>query len=196
MKTKLKIDIESLRKGPIELDFEATPEDFDLTGDPEFTFTNNLTGHFTAKHVGGENVALMGRLSTHAQAPCVRCLHALDYPIDIKIEALFMPMPERLDKETDPLEAEKIYYESGVIYPMEKIREEIMLQLPFLPSCQLQKDNICPIRNVKVEPATFASSEEPAQPTTHEESEHAPVNSWKDQLAQVRKKMQTGEEQS
>src|SRR5690606_16054804 len=133
MKSRLKVEVEGLHKGPIEFSFDVMPEEFDLLGDPEFTFTENVSGEFTAKFVGGDNVVMIGRIRTRARAECVRCLHPLDYPIDIKVEAVFLPRPERIDEDMDPLEVEKLFYDSGVIYPMERFREEIMLQLPFLP---------------------------------------------------------------
>lgn len=191
--TRLKIDVEALHKGPIEFRFEVPPAEFDLLDDPEFRFTGPIAGQFTVKMIGGESVLMSGTLSTAVQADCVRCLHPLDFPVEVTLNAAFLPRPEQRAGEEELVDAEKMYYENGVIHPMERLREEIMVNLPFLPSCVLEGGDFCPVRGVKVGPMVFGPDGEEeelgAQPAAGS-SENA--NSWKDQLARLRRKIDDG----
>ena len=183
----LKIDIDRLQHGPVDFPFDVSPEQFDLLEDPEYRFPRNITGTMRAQFVGGDNVLVTGKLATVAETNCVRCLEPVAIPIEVPFQAVFIPDPgadptQREDPDTD----RKLFYESGIIYPTERLREELMLALPYLPVCESVEGRVCALADKDLSTITFASSD----PATAEEQ--APSSSWQSQLAQVRRQIHGG----
>lgn len=186
----LKIEIERLMKGPLEVDFELTPAEFDLLDDPEFTFDQPVTGNFTAQLVGDDNILVSGRMETEATAACVRCLEPMRVPLDVSFQFAFLPQRDERPRDDDPDDDEKLYYDKGIAHPRERLREELMLALPYLPKCELNAEGVCPVSGKEMEqgPMTFGprsgdGDREAAQP-------NAPTAAWREQLASVRKQLE------
>lgn len=174
----LTIEVDQLHQGPIELTATMTPAQFELLDDPEFRFDHPIEVHFTARLVGRESVGLRGTVSTSVVAECVRCLGEVRISLVANLDLVFLKRPapgtpEARDWEEDD---EKIWYRGDVVYPLEQLREELLINLPFLPTCELETGQPCAGgRDQTAEEAPGAKSEA--------------TNAWQAQLAKVRKKL-------
>ncbi len=178
----LKIEIERLIKGPIKRDYELPPADFDLLEDREFSFREPVKGSITAKLAGPHNVLVEGTIATTAKVECVRCLHELKIPLTVSFQTVFLPTPEDAERFDDPQDDDRLYYKGDMLDPREQMREELMLALPALPSCEHESMRDCPHGR---ELGDMASA---ATPAAEEAPEPAP-NSWQAQLDRVRREL-------
>jgi len=158
----IKFETERLHAAPVTKEISEPPENFDLLDDPEFKFEEPITGELTARIVGSTTVLISGFIRTIAQAPCGRCLEALRLPIRTQIQLTYMT-DSRLkepDKFPDFVDSGSHWYDGESIYPIEQLREALLLELPTTSSCELEEDNTCPVRGEKVGPFVFGPSEE------------------------------------
>lgn len=185
----LKIEIERLMKGPLELEIDVTPAEFDLLDDPEFHFEHHVTGRLSAQLVGDDNMLVTGHMQTEATVACVRCLETMRVILDVPFQFAFLPQRDERPRDDDPDDDEKLYYDKGIAHPRVRLREELMLALPYLPKCELAADGTCPVsgRRMETERMTFG----PVEEQEHQEAgANEPTASWRAQLASVRKQME------
>jgi len=182
----LKIEIERVMKEPFETDFDLTPEQLELLDDPEFEFPQSVTGKMVARLVGDDNILITGQMATRAISQCVRCLHPMEIDLVVDFQFAFLPQRDERPRDDDPDDDEKLYYDR-IVYPTEKLREELMLALPYLPKCELSADNICPVRNERVESMLTTST----PGLEKEAAEEKPTSPWKDQIAALRKQLES-----
>ena len=142
---RLVIEVEQLHAGPMDLEFEMPPKAFELEEDFEYEFAEPVYGKLTARFAGQDSVLVTGKLKTTARSQCVRCLEPLVLPLEVPISIVFLAEPEADDKARfDRLHDEdKLYYDHGVIHPVEQLREELMLVLPKLPVCGEAQKEAC-----------------------------------------------------
>ncbi len=178
-KSTLRIEVERLLKGPIERDFEFAPAEFDLLDDPEFRFDRPIRGSVTARLAGPYNVLLTGRMTTTTRVDCVRCLHPMEIPLDVTFQTVFLPKSQEEDYPDDPEDEERQFYTGDILDPTEHLREELMLALPDLPSCEYESLRECPHGRELGEAIAGGASAKPAE-------EPLP-NSWQAQIARLRR---------
>lgn len=131
----LRIDVERVRTEPLELEFALNALEFDVADDAEFRFDAPIEGRLTARIAGGTTVYLTGSLRTEAHAACVRCLRELPIPLAIDVKLAWIP--EAPEGEAVPhSDSEDLHtYRGDAVYPLEALREELLLALPTLPKC-------------------------------------------------------------
>lgn len=182
---RLRYDTERLKDGPITHELDVHPEVLDLLNDPEYTFDEAVTGRLTATLVG-TTVLLTGTVKTTAKAPCARCLTDLRVPLKAQVTLVYMQDERLLDPVRYPelYEDNTFWYDGEAVYPAEQLREMLLLQLPTVTACELEADDICPVRNVRIEPMVFGPQRQEAA------SDEPPNdNSLAGQLARLRKEM-------
>ncbi|MCB2155287.1 DUF177 domain-containing protein [bacterium] len=182
----LTIEVEQLHHGPMELSAKMTPAQFEIAEDPEFRFDQPIEVAITARLVGKDSVGVRGTVRTSAVAECVRCLYELRIPLEANVNLVFLKRPPAGTEEAEGLDKddEKLYYRGEVVYPLSQLREELLVNLPYLPACELEDGNFCPVRKERVK---LGAGEEAAD----EKSES--TNSWQSQLAELKKKLDKSE---
>ena len=186
---ELRIEVERARHETVELKFEIPAASLELTDDPEFEFPGPVKGHLKAHMIGGESVHVRGEIATEARATCVRCLEVVPFPLKAAIDLMFFPEPSAFDRKrfAELEEDEKLYYAGDFLHPGDQLREELLLNLPFLPSCELQPGDICAVTGRKVrllqDAPSVSAAEEKAPP-------RETGNSLAAQLARIRKQME------
>ena len=158
----IKFETERLHTAPVTKEISEPPEHFDLLDDPEFKFEEPVTGELTARIVGSTTVLISGFIRTVAKAPCGRCLEDLRLPIRTDVHLTYMTDPrlKEPDKFPELVDTGSHWYDGELIYPIEQLREALLLELPHTSSCELEEDDTCPVRGVKVGPFVFGPSEE------------------------------------
>jgi uncharacterized metal-binding protein YceD (DUF177 family) len=157
---RVKFEAERLKDGPITYEIDVAPADLNLVDDPEYQFSEAVTGTITAQLVG-TTVLLTGIIKTIAQAPCARCLTGLRVPLQAAVTLVYM-QDERL---LDPVRYPELYddntfwYDGDVVYPAEQLREMLLLQLPSVPHCELEDTDFCPVRQVRIEPMVYGPAD-------------------------------------
>lgn len=192
MKDLLRIELERLHDGPMRLERVFTAADLDLTQDPEFRFPGPISLELVATiATTGDSILLRGSITTTAQAACVRCLEDLPLDVCARFEIGYLRRPDGWDGRAHR-DDDALYFDGDYLEPLEQLREELMVALPYLPSCTLQDGDFCPVRGIVVGPMVFGPRDEsagapaPAPPAIQPKSPNKRAGNWKDQLADVR----------
>lgn len=95
-----------------------------------------------------EKITIEGRISTHIEMICSRCLEPHDEYIDDTFEVIYCPKPDELE-EADEIELNETdlsvsYYEGETIAVSELLREQLLLLLPIKPLCKADCAGLCP----------------------------------------------------
>lgn len=157
----IRFEVLRLRSGGEEYEQENSPDAYDLRDDPEYIFEEPVRLRVALRLVG-TTVLMGGEVSTVAQAPCARCLEPLRVPLSAPVDLIYMTddklrEPERYPELADDNTA---WYDGEIVYPAEKLRELLLLELPAIPACELEDDDFCPVRGVHVGPLVFGPAEE------------------------------------
>jgi uncharacterized metal-binding protein YceD (DUF177 family) len=186
MKELLRIEIERLHHGPLEFERSLTPAQLDLGDDPEFTFNHPVEVALTASMaVAGDSVLLRGTIATVATAGCVRCLHPLEIPARAAFTLAYLRKPEHAGRHENE-DDEAFYYSGDFLEPLEQLREELMVALPYLPACEPGPGDTCAVTGKPIPARTFGPSEEP-------KPESGGNAAWLEQLGKVRERLGEGE---
>lgn len=193
----LKIEVERLRQGAVDLEFVLEPAELDLSDDREFTFQQSVTGTARVSLVGTENVRMVGHLKTATRAACVRCLRDLDMPLVARFDLVFLPEPPEKEKArfVELRDHEKLYYKGDYVHPGEQLREELLVALPYLPGCVRTQPDVCAITGEHLPPLAYGEEKEeaPAEttdaPAAKKKSIPAPAPSWKSQLEGLKRQI-------
>lgn len=122
----MKILIREIPSDGLQLTEELSTADYDLPVS-DYTDWKTIECDLTI-HLHGDECLVQGSLSTHMKAPCGRCLDPIDVTISIPD---FTHAYEIAGKESIDLTQE--------------IREDILLNLPLAPRCELNAESRCPI---------------------------------------------------
>jgi uncharacterized metal-binding protein YceD (DUF177 family) len=190
---EIRIEVERSRRETVEVAFEVEPKALELEDDPEYRFVAKVRGHLRARMIGGETIHVRGEATTEARAACVRCLEELPIPVRAPIDLMFLPEPSAADKHrfAQLEEDEKLYYSGDFLHPAEQLREELMVNLPYLPSCELGPGDVCPLQGKRIEYPIVGGDAEAESPKAPEKVKET-GNTLAAQLARVRKQMGKG----
>jgi uncharacterized metal-binding protein YceD (DUF177 family) len=130
---QIRIEVELLTHGPVDKDFDLPPAAFDLVDDEDFQFPDPVRGRLHANRAG-ESVLVTGELRTGATCTCSRCLEEVVLDLRVPFRLGFIPQ-DPVYPITDPEEAAKTSFSGDFVFPMEAMREEIMIALPAIPAC-------------------------------------------------------------
>ncbi|CAN5438659.1 hypothetical protein BH09SUM1_BH09SUM1_32750 [soil metagenome] len=180
---RLKIEAERLKAGAMTYELQEPPVALDLLEDPEYVFDDPITGTLEARIVG-DTVLLRGTIKTFATSPCGRCLETIRIPLIAHVTLTYMT-DERLkdpDRFPDFADDSSYWYDGEIIFPGEQLRENLLLELPSVPACELEPGDICPIRGVRMTPPVFGPSDDEVAAKDEEDE-----NSLKAQLKRMKK---------
>jgi DUF177 domain-containing protein len=100
----------------------------------------------------GDNVRLVGRLTTALELACSRCLEPYTIPVDSAIDLRFLPErddePVAGDRELGVEDADVSFYRDEVIALGDVVRELCYLALPMKPLCREDCVGLCPVCGV------------------------------------------------
>jgi uncharacterized protein len=95
----------------------------------------------------GRSVLIEGKVRTHLQMRCVRCLKEFSLPISSAFEMTLFPLKETPMKEETELsedDMESGFYQGGEIHLSEIACEQVFLEIPYKPLCHEDCKGLCP----------------------------------------------------
>ncbi len=90
-------------------------------------------------HRNDEDVFFRATLTGEIKCMCVRCLEFFGFPVSLELQGIFI-MPEHDSYET-PDEPFTYFYDGGEIDFSQPVRENIFLEIPQNPSCEMVLDS-------------------------------------------------------
>lgn len=140
----MKIDIQKLSQGPIEVELDHRPNYFDLKGD-DYRIEGNIKGELTFTLLG-KRVLMHGKLKVTIITECVSCLEEVKVPVDKEVSVVFEPRDEQGEEEivVDPEGEDISYYKGKAVIPDRDIRELILVDIPCYPHCKEDCRGLCP----------------------------------------------------
>lgn len=139
----MQLDVATWPEGTTAKEFVEKPEDLDLSA--ELTrFTDPVQVQLTVQKSNDE-VIITGRVATHAQATCVRCLEDFPIPIDEELRRVANVVPDKQVREDTGDPDFVLLPESLPVWNVsEVLREVILLALPENPICRDDCRGLCP----------------------------------------------------
>jgi len=151
----MRIRIEELKQGQIDLAFEETPESFavlkEMADNGVCEFLTLLKAALRAQQIG-DMVELEGSIATTVRLDCGRCLQSFEMPIESQFALTYCqgePDPEDSDPNQEELELTTediglIYYQGDEIDIRTEIQEQVVLAFPLKPLCRQDCRGLCP----------------------------------------------------
>jgi len=140
-------EIDEIPEGGLSFNLFVKKEQFQIN-QPECYLAENVKVNGNLKRIDDE-VFFIGELQTILQVICTRCLKSFSLPVNNKIQAHFVPQGKEPSpgseveiKETD---IEKEVYHEDRIDLRASVRDQILLDLPFISVCQKDCKGICPV---------------------------------------------------
>lgn len=139
------VDLTTLKNSPYSFDFTLTPEEIDLDSE-EATLKNvvNINGNLKK---GIAQTDVEGRISTHIEVECSRCLTSTQSSLEIHFEVVFVSpenYTEAKEAELGVDDLEVSIIEDERIDLTEIVREQILLNLPTQIFCKEDCQGLCP----------------------------------------------------
>ncbi|MFH0794844.1 MAG: DUF177 domain-containing protein [bacterium] len=176
-----KIEVSTLREGPVTLLVDQPCRDLDLNVE-EFSFLGNVKGTIVFQIVQNEIVG-RGEVRAMTRTRCVRCLKETNVELLAPVELVYLHDPGLPESEIQ-LDSETFiynYYNGEFIEPIKDIRELILIELPTHPLCKQDCRGLCPSCGVNKNDKNCSCSTEETGSQADEDS----LN-WKAQLRAIR----------
>ena len=106
-----------------------------------------ISGKYTAIKIG-KTVTVRGSLETEITLECCRCLKEFVLPVRTEFKYTFAPIEKMSEKEELELTGEDLgfgYYKDETIELDSIILEQVILQIPMKPLCDVSCKGLCPI---------------------------------------------------
>lgn len=181
-----RIEAEQLRTGPVVIDFSEPPSKFEIEDEDIYRFLDPIEGAITAT-IAGTTVVLLGKMSSYVTVPCVRCLESLRAKVSLDVSLAYMHEVRAMNraKHDEEKDDDSEYYDGEIVEPATQLREFLLLELPPFPVCE--DNGLPPCHPPHVANPTDGATKKKATAETVEVAE--PRNPWKEQLANVRSKL-------
>jgi uncharacterized protein len=140
------ISVEELQLHRILLSEAYAPDVLDYHG-ADFRQRGELTFKGSAELVGSE-IRVRGHLATRLEAPCDRCLGAVEIPIERDVDLFYRPMQEiarEEEVEISPDELDVSFYEGDGIALADVVTEQVILAVPMKVICHADCKGLCPV---------------------------------------------------
>ncbi|MEN6624952.1 MAG: DUF177 domain-containing protein [Candidatus Sumerlaeia bacterium] len=172
----LKIPVEQLREGPIELDLDMDPREIELQ-DEDYTFNGRVTGRVVFNIVG-HDVFAVGDMTVPAEGKCVRCLEPAQTVVNATVNETWIRGGAPDTDEGSDIEAIVNTYVGDFVEPTGVLRELIMAALPDRLYCREDCKGLCPGcgANLNTEPCHCP----------HEAGQDDQASDWKAKLKQLK----------
>lgn len=138
------IELTSVGTLPKDLKISFAPDEIDLDGEAELGSDAVLNAEAISED---DKVHIRGRLSTGIRLDCTRCLEAVENPLEIDFDAVFVDAAnEKLDSEVEIAgeELDESLVIDGQIDLKEVVREQLLLNLPEQVYCSEDCKGLCP----------------------------------------------------
>lgn len=110
-------------------------------------------------------VLVQGTLEAKTRLECVRCLTAFEFPYEVELSELFIPIERFIREEADPLDDEpNIINEEGFIDLAPIVREEGILAIPMQALCKPDCKGLCAQCGQNLNEGTCECETEPIDP--------------------------------
>ena len=139
------INIDRLKQGPLELEFDADPDQLQLT-DEQYTFVGRIKGRAKCRLLG-HDVLAEGEIHASVQGICVRCLRPARTELSAPIREFWVyGRTEDEDEGMDPSAEASLMrgYNGEEIELDEPLRELLMAELPDRTYCADDCKGLCP----------------------------------------------------
>jgi uncharacterized protein len=151
----MRIHIEELEGGTLDLEFSETPESFpvlqEMADNGVCEFLTPLKAALRAQQID-DIVQLEGSIATTVRLDCGRCLGSFEMPIESKFALTYRqraPAPDNSGPNHEELELtaedmELIHYQGEEINLENEIQEQVVLAFPIRPLCRPDCRGLCP----------------------------------------------------
>jgi len=133
----MKIVISEIPNEGLDLEFQETVA-LDAATSP-------FQAQLKIKKVGTE-VVVSGKIVTHAELQCSRCLKDFKSTLSFPFEVVFHPIEQLKEEEKHELNVEELdmgFYSKDELDLLDLVKEQIMLNLPMKPLCDELCKGIC-----------------------------------------------------
>jgi uncharacterized protein len=151
----MRIRLEELKQGQLNLAFEETPESFavlkEMADNGVCAFLTPLKAALRARQIG-DMVELEGSITTTVRLDCGRCLQSFKMPIESQFALTYCPGEPDLE-DSDPNQEELeltaedmglIHYQGEEINIKNEVQEQVVLAFPLRPLCRQDCQGLCP----------------------------------------------------
>lgn len=176
----LKIPVEQLREGPLELDLDMDSRELELE-DENYRFTGRVQGKLTF-NVVGQDVFAVGDLAVPVEGRCVRCLDPAGATLRVPVNETWIRGSGGAEPgDASDLEAIVNTYVGDFVESAGVLRELIMAALPDRLYCREDCRGLCPGcgANLNNEPCRCA-------PETLHEIKDPAATDWKSKLKDLK----------
>jgi uncharacterized protein len=114
-------------------------------------------------HKVNQEVVVQGRLHSAVDLTCSRCAEEFEQPLNIALEAVYLPMhaisSERA-KELEQGETDVYAYAEPLIDIAEMVRDKLLFSIPLQPHCMVGCKGLCPSCGVNLNTIRCQCAEE------------------------------------
>lgn len=138
----MKVEFRQVKTGS-SFNFSVAPADLDFEADV-FKFPEPINVELTATKSGDE-IIFQGQVSTLIEAECARCLELFEKPVSSKLQFVvqFLDVDGPEDTGDDDF---VVLPRTAEDYDIsERVREIILLELPYKPLCDPNCKGLCPM---------------------------------------------------
>jgi uncharacterized protein len=93
------------------------------------------------------DMVVQGSLRAVVRLACSRCTEAFELPLDIALDAVYLPIQEISSERAEDLDeggADVYTYAEEMIDISEMVRDKLLLSIPLQPHCMIDCKGLCP----------------------------------------------------
>ncbi len=150
----MEIHLEQIKEDGLAFEFENSVETFpilaEMVTNGECEFTAPIKAALRALRID-DLVEIDGHIETTVRLPCSRCLKLFETPLKSNFELTYMQHAADVIEETEPQEIELSaedmgigYFEGEIINLKDGIQEQVVMEFPLRPLCNLDCKGLCP----------------------------------------------------
>jgi uncharacterized protein len=139
----MKVEFRKVKAGGSMFNLETTASDLELEA-AGFKFPDPIEVELNAIKSGDE-IIFQGNVTTMIEAECARCLELFEKPVEARMQFVvqFLDVDTPEDTGDDDF---VVLPKSMEDYDIsERVREVILLELPYKPLCELNCKGLCPM---------------------------------------------------
>jgi uncharacterized protein len=92
-------------------------------------------------------VVAQGSLRTVVRLTCSRCAEEFEFPLDVALDAVYLPIQEISAEQAEDLDeggVDVYTYAEEMIDLTEMVRDKLLLSIPLQPHCLIECQGLCP----------------------------------------------------
>lgn len=151
----MKIRIEHIKEDGLEVEFEASAENFpvlsEMVKQGECKFTAPINTNLTASRID-DMIEVEGQFNTLVRLPCARCLNEYDTALNSRFNLTYVsripgePEDEEMDEvEISAAEMGLIYFQGEEINLQDGIQEQVVMAIPIRALCRERCKGLCTV---------------------------------------------------